>query len=111
MWRLVGNSVHDLFVLNIALQVFDGVATYQGLRVGWQEANPILVAAFAHLGVGPALLLFKANACGLLFLLNRYNHHALVPAALALLAAVHVLLSLLPWSYKFLNLGLGFLFL
>lgn len=111
MWRLAERSVYDLFVLNIALQIFDGVATYQGLRVGWQEANPILVAAFAHIGVGPALLLFKANACGLLFLLNRYSHHAMVPPALVLLAGVHVLFSLVPWSYKFLSLGLRYLLL
>jgi hypothetical protein len=102
-------GVYDLFVLNIALQIFDGVATYQGLRVGWREANPILVAAFAHFGIGPTLLLFKANACGLLFLLNRYRAHAMVGPALALLATLHVLLSLLPWSYKFLTLGLRFL--
>jgi hypothetical protein len=109
MSPLQERTVYDLFVLNIALQIFDGVATYQGLRVGWREANPILVAAFAHFGVGPALLLFKANACGLLFLLNRHRSHALVGPALALLATLHVLLSLVPWSYKVLGLGLRFL--
>src|SRR5207253_4248424 len=43
--------VYDLFVLNIALQMFDAVATYQGIRIGWKEANPILVSAFDSFGV------------------------------------------------------------
>ena len=94
-------QLYDLFLLNIALQIFDGVATYQGLRVGWREANPILIAAFAHFGVGPALMLFKANACGLLFLLHRHSQHYLVAPALYLLATVHFALSLVPWSAKF----------
>ncbi|MBI3786255.1 MAG: hypothetical protein HY270_22940 [Deltaproteobacteria bacterium] len=97
-------QLYDLFILNIALQIFDGVATYQGLRVGWREANPILLAAFAHFGVGPALMLFKANACGLLFLLHRHSHHYLVAPALYLLASVHCVMSLIPWSAKFLLL-------
>ncbi|MFN8642789.1 MAG: hypothetical protein U0802_14485 [Candidatus Binatia bacterium] len=28
-----------LLLLNLALQLFDGVATYQGLRIGVREAN------------------------------------------------------------------------
>jgi hypothetical protein len=90
------------------LQIFDGVATYQGLRVGWKEANPILIAAFAQFGVGPALLLFKANACGLLFLLNRHSQHYLVAPALYLLATAHVCMSLVPWSAKFAMLFLQY---
>jgi len=96
--------VYDLFVLNIALQMFDAVATYQGIRVGWQEANPILVNAFGYFGVGPTLLLFKAKACGLLFLLNRNATHRLVAPALSLLASVYCVMSLVPWLGKFLLL-------
>lgn len=97
--------VYDLFVLNIALQLFDAVATYQGLQIGCKEANPILASAFASFGVGPALLLFKAKACGLLFLLNRNRaHHRLVTPALTLLAAVYTVFSLGPWLAKFLAL-------
>jgi len=96
--------VYDLFVLNIALQIFDAVATYQGIRIGWKEANPILVNAFAYFGVGPALLLFKAKACGLLFLLNRNGAQRLVTPALSLLAGVYCVMSLVPWLGKFLLL-------
>lgn len=93
--------IYSLVKLNLALQVFDAVATYQGLKLGWQEANPILLVAFHYLGVGPALLLFKANACGLLFLLQRHADHDLVVPALHLLAAVYSILSLGPWLAKY----------
>jgi len=93
--------VYDLFVLNVALQLFDAVATYEGLRMGVQEANPILARAFAHFGVAPALLLFKAVACGLLLLLYRNHQHRIVMPALALLAGVYCVLSLVPWLIKF----------
>lgn len=94
----------QLFVLNLALQVFDGVATYEGMRIGWSEANPILVSAFSYLGVGPALLLFKAKACLLLVLLHRNGSHRSVPPVLVFLAAVYTIFSLVPWLAKFLSL-------
>ncbi len=93
--------VYDLFVLNIALQLFDAVATYQGLQIGCREANPLLNNAFASFGVLPALLLFKAVACGLLFLMNRHPSHELVPGALTTTAGVYSALSLCPWLGKF----------
>jgi|ERR1700687_2794069 len=93
--------LYDIFILNVALQLFDAVATYQGLRMGVSEANPILVTAFHYFGVGPALLLFKAKACGLLFLLNRNRHHSIVAPALYLLAGVYCVMSLIPWLAKF----------
>ena len=96
--------IYDIFVLNIALQLFDAVATYQGLRVGVNEANPILAAAFHNFGVVPALMLFKAKACGLLFLLHRQGEHRLVAPALYLLAGVYCVMSLIPWLTKFLIL-------
>jgi hypothetical protein len=99
--------IHELFVLNVALQLFDGVATYQGLRVGWQEANPLLVSVFRQFGVAPTLVMFKANACGLLFLLKRNHHHRLVAPALTFLATVYCCLSLVPWTAKFVLLWLG----
>lgn len=95
------HRVYELFVLNIALQLFDAVATYEGLKVGWREGNPILVSAFAYFGVAPALLMFKAKACGLLFLLNRNPQHDLVAPALYVLATVYTAMSLVPWVWKF----------
>ena len=96
--------VYHLFALNIVLQLFDGVATYCGLREGWSEANPLLRHTFAALGVGPTLLLFKAKACGLLLLLHRSTPEYLSSHVLRLLAAVYCVCSLGPWLAKFLAL-------
>ena len=96
--------VYELFVLNLALQLFDAVATYEGLQIGCREGNPILASAFACFGVAPALLLFKAKACGLLFLLNRNPEHDLVMPTLYVLASVYTGMSLVPWLWKFLGL-------
>ncbi len=96
--------IYDLFLLNISLQLFDAVATYQGLQIGFKEGNPILVSAFQLFGVAPALLLFKAKACGLLFLLSRNQRHQIVAPALMFLAGVYCTFSLAPWLAKFLTL-------
>ena len=97
-------QLFQLFFLNVALQIFDGVATYEGIHVGWKEANPLLVSAFAYLGVGPTLLLFKAKACFLLVMLHRNDHHRLVPPVLLFLACAYSAFSLLPWLAKFAGL-------
>jgi hypothetical protein len=98
---LRARHVYDLFLLNLTLQMFDAVATYHGLKLGWREANPIIANSFQALGVGPALLLFKANACGLLLLLSRNHRHRIVVPALTFLASVYCTLSLIPWLVKF----------
>jgi hypothetical protein len=103
----VETHLYQLLILNVALQLFDGVATYQGLRFGVREANPILVAAFGLLGVGPALVLFKAKACGLLVLLHRATPARVGVTVLRALAAVYCLLSLGPWLGKFVSLAFG----
>ena len=95
--------VFNLFALNIALQVFDAVATYQGLQIGWKEANPILASAFLSMGVFPTLLFSKGMACALLCLLH-YSGRQLVVPALRFLAAVYCGMSLFPWLTKYLTL-------
>ena len=99
--------LYRLLLLNLALQMFDGVATYQGLRIGVREANPILVAAFGLLGVGPALLLFKAKACGLLVLLHSKAPKRVGVTVLRALAAVYCVFSLGPWLGKFASMAAG----
>jgi hypothetical protein len=99
--------IYDLFKLNIALQAFDGIATYQGVRLGFQEANPLLATAFGYLGIGPALLLFKMKACGLLLLLHWHGDRRLVLPALQLLAAVYSIASLGPWLFSYIALVVG----
>ncbi len=94
-------KLYQLFVLNMALQLFDGVATYQGLRIGFQEANPILVQAFSHVGVLPTLVFYKAYACGLLVVLHRITPAHLGVPIMQGLAAVYCVFSLGPWLGKF----------
>lgn len=95
------NNLYRLFVLNMALQLFDGVATYQGLRVGFEEANPILLQAFGLIGVLPTLILYKAYACGLLVVLHRVTPARLGVPIMQGLAAVYCIFSLGPWLGKF----------
>ena len=96
--------LHQLFVLNLALQVFDGVATYQGMRLHWGEGNPLLVASMPYFGVTSTLLLFKAKACGFLVLLRRVGERAFVYESMVALATVYTFFSFLPWMSRLLML-------
>lgn len=98
--------IDRLLLLNLALQAFDLVATYFGLRLGWEEGNPLIAATFDHVGVGPALLLFKAKACACLFLLRCLGDQAVVLFALHLTAAVYAAFSVGPWLTNYLGLVL-----
>ena len=97
---------YDLFLLNIVLQLFDGMATYAGVQMGVPEANQLLCSTFVVWGVGPSLVLFKAFACGTLVLLYRKTGEDIGRPALMLLAAVYCGFSLLPWSVKLISLAL-----
>ncbi len=89
--------LQQLFVLNVLLQVFDGVATYGGLQHGFREANPLLLSAFHYWGVMPTLLVFKASAYGLLVLVHRLASPQLAASSLGALAAIYSACSLVPW--------------
>jgi len=101
--------LHQLFLLNIALQLFDGVATYQGLRLQWCEGNPLLVTSMSTLGIGSTLLLFKAKACGFLVLLRRAGARSLPYAqeSLIAVATAYTFLSFVPWMSRLLSLLLA----
>lgn len=94
-----------LLTLNLVLQLFDGIATYQGLNIGWEEANPLLVAVFDLMGVGPGLVVFKLKACVLLLLVHRFTPVPVGIRVLTMLAAVYCTFSLAPWMAKFGYLG------
>ena len=95
--------LHQLFLLNVVLQVFDGVATYSGVRL-WGEANPLLVTLMSTFGAGMTLLVFKAKACGLLVLLRRLGPRPIVADSLVVLATVYTFFSFIPWMVRFLVL-------
>lgn len=97
-------TLAGLVLFNLALQVFDGLATYAGLRAGIAEGNPILAATMRHIGVTEALVLFKVEACAAVALIwiarrNRLALPALVACALAYLAG-----SVGPWTAAFVRL-------
>jgi hypothetical protein len=91
------NFIRQLFFLNVCLQLFDGLATYQGLRLGWQEGNPLLHGLMMHWGVGWTLIVFKVKACVLLLLLHRVREEGLSVMALALAAGCYFFFSFVPW--------------
>ena len=96
-----------LLLLNLVLQVFDGIEAYEGLRLGWREANPLLVMAFSAVGVGPALVVLKVQACAFLWAIHRLAPPQIAGLALGGLASVYTGLSLLPWLGKFTGFALA----
>ena len=88
-----------LVTLNLAVQLFDGIATY----IGWErfgEANPLLQAAFLSWGAGPTLLVAKLASAVLVLLLARTPRRALVGVGLVFTLCVYTALSLVPWSIR-----------
>jgi hypothetical protein len=93
-----GRATLVLFALNLALQVFDAVATYVGCHAGMVEGNPLVAYAMACFGVGPGLALAKVQALALLGLLWYLRTNWLVPRALAITAVTYAAFSTVPWS-------------
>ena len=97
------SRLHQLFVLNVALQLFDGIATWQGTSL-WGEGNPMMAVVMGSLGVGFGLLLFKVKACALLVLLRRCWRYREAYDALVVLAGCYVVFSFLPWMLRLVSL-------
>jgi uncharacterized protein DUF5658 len=88
-----------LFILNLSLQAWDGLATYYGLSLGVQEGNPLIQAAIDHLGAGWALLGTKGLACSLLIVLRAFSQSVLCVQGLLLTAVIYYVCSFLPWCF------------
>ena len=99
-----GESLRQLFALNVLLQIADGSLTHSGISLGFFEGNPLLESSMAVIGVGAALLLYKAQACGFLLLLCR-NPSRYAPAALTVTAVAVTLFALVPWIGKYASLA------
>src|SRR5688572_13905107 len=81
-----------LVLLNLGLQVFDGVATY----VGWEqhgEMNPILAAGFTSFGAGPTLVVAKLMAIMFVLVLATTPRRALATIGLGLTLSAYTALS------------------
>ena len=98
----VRGTVAMLVALNLALQLFDGIATY----VGWEqhgELNPILVAGFERFGAGPTLLVAKVIAIMFVLVLATTPRRTLAAIGLTLTFTAYTALSLVPWSQRLLQ--------
>jgi|GEM_PF-5780561 len=89
-------AFHGLLVLNLLLQIFDGLATYVGFAV-WGEGNPLLRVAIDRLGLGPALLVAKSVGCALLVFIWASGTGRIALAAMSICALVVGACSLVPW--------------
>ena len=98
-----GRQLHELFLLNVTLQLFDGVATWYGFRY-WREGNPFIRGAIETVGVGQAVMLYKCQACACLVLLRRSAAPSLAAWVLAAGAGLYLGLSFLPWMTRLLSL-------
>lgn len=97
-------SIHlaILVVLNLALQLFDGVATY----VGWEqhgEMNPLLLAGFDRFGAGPTLVVAKAIAIMFVLVLAATPRRRLALFGLAITLTAYTTLSFVPWAQRLLG--------
>jgi len=91
-----------LVVMNLALQVWDGLATYYGLSQGVQEGNPLLRSCMNYWGIGVTLIGAKSAACVFLVYLREVASLSLSQWGLILAAVSYVVGSVLSWSLVFL---------
>lgn len=89
--------LHYLFLLNLGLQVWDGLATYHGIQLGIPEGNPLVRIWMEGWGVGWALVSAKTTACGLLLFLRCLGDLFLSRCAMTLTAGIYFSFSFLPW--------------
>lgn len=88
--------VSFLVVVNLALQVWDGCATYYGLSLGIPEGNPLLRSCMEYWGVGVTLVTAKSAACLFVVSLHQVAYLSLSQWGLALTAVSYIVGSVLP---------------
>lgn len=88
-----------LFILNLELQAWDGLATYYGLALDVPEGNPFVRTVIEHLGAGWGLLIVKGLACGWLFVLRVFSEYVPCVQGLLLTAVSYFVFSFLPWFF------------
>ena len=91
-------GLFSLLLLNLALQAFDGMATYMGLHAGFGEGNPILASGIASFGPGATLVTAKLVACRFLAVLWVNRESRLAGPGFAITALVYATCSFAPWS-------------
>jgi hypothetical protein len=87
-----------LVFLNVALQLFDGVATYVGVHTGSTRPIRCSRGPSGTWGRRTALLLFKFHACACVLLLWQLRGSRLAVPALGVSAVVYAICSFAPWT-------------
>ena len=90
-------AIQILFVLNVGLQIGDGLLTYIGLRQGFAEGNPLIATTLEQWGTIGGLLFWKVTACGLLVGLRCLTAAPSAVYGLAVTAGSYLVLSVFPW--------------
>ena len=90
-------TVRDLLIINLTLQAFDGLFSYQAFTLGAAEANPLVSAAISSWGMIYGLLYKKFLACALLFLIFALarRHRELVRRAMIVTASAYACVAVL----------------
>jgi hypothetical protein len=70
-----------LLIVNLLLQLFDGVASYKIISAGLPEENPVVAALIAQWGVIGGLLCSKFVGCALVLMIFLLRHKIEVIAA------------------------------
>jgi hypothetical protein len=80
------------FLLNLVLQLFDGLLSYHALSAGVPEANPLVNSAISAWGIFWGLFYWKTLACVLLTVIFalRHKRRGLTIKALTLTAVVYL---------------------
>jgi hypothetical protein len=96
-WHSADDRFGNLAVIGfLVVQYLDGVYTYLGFSI-WGlniEANPLIRTAVAAVGPGTGLALAKLVAISLGMMLHLRRVHRVV----AILTAIYLILSIVPWT-------------
>jgi len=84
-------------LINVILQIVDGVMTFTVLGRGLaEELNPLMRAVIEHYGVGPSVCVVKLFAIALIGLVWPLRRSSLAAPALLFLGAFYAVVVLLP---------------
>ncbi len=83
-------SLRQLLVVNLLLQLLDGLASYHIISAGVPEENPVVASAIAIWGVSGGLFYSKALGCALVVLIFFMGRKVEVIAAQGLTVLAYV---------------------
>jgi|SRR5262245_12579733 len=90
-------TLGQLLIVNLLLQLVDGLASYHIISAGVPEENPMVASAIESWGVMGGLLYSKLLGCALVVLLFFLGHkvHLIAARGLTILAYVYSCLGVL----------------